>query len=68
MDIWGVGILAFEFVNGTPPFESDSYEETKSRIRKLDYEFPDSASIYLRDFVQQCLKTDPKQRATLKQL
>ena len=44
IDIWGLGILSYEFVVGRPPFESESKKETYERIEKLDYEFPDDVS------------------------
>ena len=66
VDIWGLGILAYEFVVGNPPFESNDYAVTKKKIGELDYEFPDHVSQHLKDFVQKCLQIDPKKRASLK--
>ena len=68
VDIWGVGILSYEFVVGKPPFESDTKKETYEKIGKLHYEFPDYVSIEFKDFVSQCLKSEARQRATLEQL
>lgn len=32
VDIWGVGILAYELATGSPPFEEISHQETYYRI------------------------------------
>ena len=68
IDIWGLGILSYEFVAGRPPFESESKKETYERIEKLKYEFPADTSDEFKDFVRQCLRTKSSQRATLEEL
>ena len=40
IDIWGLGILTYEFCVGSPPFESNTQRETYDRISTLDYCFP----------------------------
>ena len=44
IDIWMLGILAYEFCVGSPPFETGSHEHTHDRIRRLDYKFPANLS------------------------
>ena len=68
VDIWSVGVLAFEFVTGKPPFESNNSRETHKRIRDLDFEFPDHVSLDFSHFVSICLKSNASERATLDQL
>lgn len=68
IDIWSLGILAFEFVTGKPPFETGSHQETKTRIRNMDFSYPDDVSMDFVDFVSKCLKTKGEQRSSLNQL
>jgi len=65
VDIWSLGILAFEFVTGKPPFETGSSKETHSKIRALDFSFPEDVSLDFCDFVSKCLKSDAENRAPL---
>lgn len=37
VDLWCVGVLCYELLVGTPPFESPSYNETYRRILKVGW-------------------------------
>ncbi|RYG55601.1 hypothetical protein EON66_04920, partial [archaeon] len=67
VDIWALGILAYEFLCGSPPFESEGHSETYRRIVKVDLRFPAHVSPDARDFISRLLKRDPKQRMPLEE-
>ena len=62
IDIWSVGILAFEFVTGHPPFESDDQAETFRKIKSLDVQYPEYVSPLARDFIARILQNDSESR------
>ena len=68
IDIWSLGILAYELTCGFPPFEAETAKLTYNRIKKLDLRIPPHLSDECADFISQCLQTDPKCRSTLKDL
>lgn len=55
IDIWSLGVLAYEFCVGEPPFEAGTDNSTKARILKRDIKFPDYLSAEAKDFIQGCL-------------
>jgi aurora kinase len=40
VDVWSLGILCFEFLFGTPPFEAKKHSDTYKRIVRVDLRFP----------------------------
>ena len=68
VDIWAIGILAFELVTGRPPFEHQSFAETQQQIVACQIEFPPHVSELARDFICSILKQDAGQRPTLRKI
>ncbi|CAM9721136.1 unnamed protein product [Hapterophycus canaliculatus] len=41
-DIWSLGVLAYEFIVGVPPFEAEGHHATYRRISRVDIRWPSS--------------------------
>lgn len=62
IDIWAVGVLAYELVKGKPPFEAESSMEIFSLILDVKFEMPEEFSEELKDFVRRILVKDQMKR------
>lgn len=51
VDLWGLGILCYEFLVGKPPFEAPKYSETYKRITSIDLHFPSHVSAGAQLFI-----------------
>lgn len=68
VDVWSLGVLAYEFLVGKPPFEAAGCQDTYRRITKVDLEFPAHVSDEARDFINKLLVKDSQKRMLLDDL
>ncbi|XP_028934283.1 serine/threonine-protein kinase PAK 6 [Ornithorhynchus anatinus] len=71
VDIWSLGIMVIEMVDGEPPYFSDSPVQAMKRLRDSPppkMRNAHKASPVLRDFLERMLTRDPQQRATAQEL
>ncbi|XP_072720569.1 serine/threonine-protein kinase PAK 6 isoform X1 [Ciconia boyciana] len=71
VDIWSLGIMVIEMVDGEPPYFSDSPVQAMKRLR--DSPPPKLKNFHrtspvLRDFLERMLTRDPLERATAQEL
>lgn len=64
-DLWCLGILAYELLCGSTPFESGCSRETYRRILTTDFSFPSYVSKHARDFIAKLLVREPEKRMNL---
>ena len=55
VDVWAVGVLAYELLVGKPPFERKSREETYAYIQRKDPALPAWLSEGAKDFIMTAL-------------
>lgn len=65
VDVWSLGVLLYEFLVGSPPFECNEQKETCRKIKDVDLCFPDTVSPLARDLIQRLLQKDPTNRMPL---
>ena len=64
-DIWSLGVLTYEFLVGSPPFEAEGYHATYRRISNVDLRFPPIVSSGARDLISRLLVKDQRKRMKL---
>jgi len=65
VDVWALGVLCYEFLVGTPPFESEQQKATFSKIKNVKFVFPGHVSKAARDLISKLLNKDPAKRLSL---
>mmetsp|Transcript_21284 Transcript_21284/g.58482 ORF Transcript_21284/g.58482 Transcript_21284/m.58482 type:complete len:303 (-) Transcript_21284:419-1327(-) len=68
VDVWSLGVLMYEFLVGSPPFEAQGHQETYKKISKVDMHYPDHVSPLARDLMNKLLVKDPASRLPLNQV
>ncbi|CAI5490059.1 unnamed protein product [Closterium sp. Naga37s-1] len=70
VDIWSLGVLAYEFLYGIPPFESTTTAQTYRRIMQVDLKFPRNINVSsdAKDLIQRLVVKEPSARLALKDL
>ncbi|GAA5980152.1 hypothetical protein JCM5350_001781 [Sporobolomyces pararoseus] len=69
VDLWALGVLTYEFLVGSPPFEDLSgHAATYKKICKLDYTIPQTVSPEAADLIRKLLQYNPQDRLPLKEV
>ncbi|EFX72472.1 hypothetical protein DAPPUDRAFT_308251 [Daphnia pulex] len=68
VDLWTLGILCYEFLVGSPPFEEEKQDLTYRRICKVDLKFPAHLSTGAKDLITKLLKSRAEDRIPLRKL
>jgi serine/threonine protein kinase len=65
VDLWCLGVLAYEFLVGKPPFEYDDKNLTYRKICSVEFIFPDYVHKLAQSFINVLLVKKPEERMSL---
>ena len=68
LDIWNIGVLMFELLTGSPPFEGANQNELFENILKFKIKWPKGFPGVAKDLVTKLLKTNPQERISLEEV
>lgn len=64
-DIWTLGVLMYQLVDGHMPFLARNFEALKTMVMNVEYKIPDTFSDELRDLIEKILVENPEDRLTI---
>lgn len=56
IDQWCLGVLCYEFLVGSPPFEAEDSEKTYEKIRRIEVRYPSFMSPGAKDLISKLLR------------
>jgi len=65
VDTWAVGVLCYELIDGSPPFETESHSATYKKILEVDLNFNNLFSRGSADLITKLLRRKPEDRMPL---
>lgn len=68
VDLWSLGVLAYELLVGQPPFTAPTYEATYKKIMKVQYSVPDYVSLGAKHLMKNLLVLNPDERMPLEKI
>ena len=68
VDIWCIGVLLFELMTGSIPFQGKDIESLKNNILHLKITWPKEMNKDAKDLITKILKLDPSERITLEEM
>ena len=68
VDIWCIGVLLFELVTATVPFQGNDIDTLKDNILKLKITWPKDINTDAKNLIMKILKLEPKQRLPLEDM
>ncbi|CAG8634629.1 18639_t:CDS:2 [Dentiscutata erythropus] len=66
IDLWSLGVLCYELLTSTAPFEKTGHTATYKRIAKVEFTLPDHLSFEACNLICLLLQRNPKQCLPLK--
>ncbi|XP_012278006.1 aurora kinase B [Orussus abietinus] len=66
VDLWCLGVLCYEFLVGTPPFLSDSQQETYTKIEVSQIPWPAHVTAGAKNLISRLMKKKSNERISLK--
>ena len=65
VDIWGIGVLLFELVTATVPFQGNNILDDSLKLKII---WPKGINTDAKDLIKKILKLDPEQRLPLEEI
>lgn len=67
-DMWSLGVLCYEFLEGKPPFEAPNQKATYANILQLNFNFSSRFPEGAMDLIRRLLVVDPSKRITIEEV